>query len=228
MLACGWVVIWVARMMFTPIYPELSAFFGGATSTELGAVSSWYFLGYALMQIPSGLLVDRFGMRRVVIPGFALFAFGTAVMVAARSLPVLYLGNALAGVGSGTFYGIAYTITNTRVPAARKSLATAIVNSGTAVGSGLGIASASRGELARGHGNRNLAGARRSDGRSGPRHGRRVRARASEGPPAKRPRGRCGRWHNGECLPGRGLRALLRHPLPVLPDQHLASRFPAG
>lgn len=143
MLACGWVVIWVARMMFTPIYPELSAFFGGATSIELGAVSSWYFLGYALMQIPSGLLVDRFGMRRVVIPGFALFAFGTAVMVAARSLPVLYLGNALAGVGSGTFYGIAYTITNTRVPAARKSLATAIVNSGTAVGSGLGIAAAS-------------------------------------------------------------------------------------
>ena len=143
MLACGWVVIWVARMMFTPIYPELSAFLGGATSTELGGVSSWYFLGYALMQIPSGLLVDRFGMRRVVIPGFALFAFGTAVMVAARSLPVLYLGNALAGVGSGTFYGIAYTITNTRVPAARKSLATAIVNSGTAVGSGLGIAAAS-------------------------------------------------------------------------------------
>ena len=142
-LACGWVVIWVARMMFTPIYPELSAFFGGATSTELGAISSWYFLGYALMQIPSGLLVDSIGMRRVVIPGCLLFALGTAIMAAAHSLPLLYLGNALAGVGSGTFYGIAYTITNTRVPAQRKSLATAIVNSGTAVGSGLGIASAS-------------------------------------------------------------------------------------
>ncbi|MEE8732236.1 MAG: MFS transporter [Eggerthellaceae bacterium] len=143
MLACGWVVIWVARMMFTPLYPQLSDFFGGASSTQLGAISSWYFLGYALMQIPSGLLVDRIGMRRVVIPGFLLFAFGTAVMVVARSLPALYLGNALAGVGSGTFYGIAYTITNTRVPAQSKSLATAIVNSGTAVGSGLGIASAS-------------------------------------------------------------------------------------
>lgn len=142
-LACGWVVIWVARMMFTPLYPQLSDFFGGASSTQLGAISSWYFLGYALMQIPSGLLVDRIGMRRVVIPGFLLFAFGTVVMVAARSLPALYLGNALAGVGSGTFYGIAYTITNTRVPARSKSLATAIVNSGTAVGSGLGIASAS-------------------------------------------------------------------------------------
>ncbi len=142
-LACGWVVIWVARMMFTPLYPQLSDFFGGASSAQLGAISSWYFLGYALMQIPSGLLVDRIGMRRVVIPGFLLFAFGTVVMVAARSLPVLYLGNALAGVGSGTFYGIAYTITNTRVPARSKSLATAIVNSGTAVGSGMGIASAS-------------------------------------------------------------------------------------
>lgn len=142
-LACGWVVIWVARMMFTPVYPELSAFFGGATSAELGAISSWYFLGYALMQIPSGLLVDRIGMRRVVIPGFVLFALGTAVMAGAHSLSMLYLGNVLAGVGSGTFYGIAYTITNTRIPARRKSLATAIVNSGTAVGSGLGIASAS-------------------------------------------------------------------------------------
>lgn len=142
-LSCGWVVIWVARMMFTPIYPELSAFFGGATSTELGAISSWYFLGYTLMQIPSGLLVDRIGMRRVVIPGFVLFALGTAIMAGAHALPMLYVGNALAGVGSGTFYGIAYTITNTRVPARRKSLATAIVNSGTAMGSGLGIASAS-------------------------------------------------------------------------------------
>lgn len=142
-LACGWVVIWIARMMFTPVYPELSAFFGGTTSAELGAISSWYFLGYALMQIPSGLLVDHIGMRRVVIPGFLLFALGTAIMASAHSLSMLYLGNVLAGVGSGTFYGIAYTITNTRVPARRKSLATAIVNSGTAVGSGLGIASAS-------------------------------------------------------------------------------------
>ena len=142
-LTCGWVVIWLARMMFTPIYPQLSAFFGGATSTELGAISSWYFLGYALMQIPSGLLVDRIGMRRVVIPGFLLFALGAAVMVTAGSLSTLYLGNVLAGVGSGTFYGIAYTITNTRIPAQHKSLATAIVNSGTAAGSGLGIASAS-------------------------------------------------------------------------------------
>ena len=143
MLTCGWVVIWLARMMFTPIYPQLSAFFGGATSTELGAISSWYFLGYALMQIPSGLLVDRIGMRRVVIPGFLLFTLGAAVMVTAGSLSTLYLGNVLAGVGSGTFYGIAYTITNTRIPAQHKSLATAIVNSGTAAGSGLGIASAS-------------------------------------------------------------------------------------
>lgn len=142
-LACGWVVIWIARMMLTPVYPELSAFFGGTTSAELGAISSWYFLGYALMQIPSGLLVDHIGMRRVVIPGFLLFALGTAIMASAHSLSMLYLGNVLAGVGSGTFYGIAYTITNTRVPARRKSLATAIVNSGTAVGSGLGIASAS-------------------------------------------------------------------------------------
>lgn len=49
----------------------------------------------------------------------------------------------LSGLGCGTFFGIAYTVTNVYVPAHRRSLATALVNSGTAVGSGIGLASSS-------------------------------------------------------------------------------------
>lgn len=142
-LAFGWVVIWISRMMLTPIYPVLSEFFGGVSNAELGAISSFYFLGYVVMQIPSGILVDRIGMKRVIVPGFLVFMAGVAIIALSRTLEMLYLGSIISGAGCGTFYGIAYTITNTYVPGDRKSLATAIVNSGTAVGSGLGLVSAS-------------------------------------------------------------------------------------
>lgn len=142
-LALGWVVIWVSRMMLTPIYPVLSEFFGGVSNTQLGAISSFYFLGYVIMQIPSGILVDRVGMRTVIVPGFLVFMAGVAVIALSGTLEMLYVGSVISGAGCGTFYGIAYTITNTMVPRDKKSLATAIVNSGTAVGSGLGLVSAS-------------------------------------------------------------------------------------
>lgn len=142
-LALGWVVIWISRMMFTPIYSVLSAFFGGVSNAQLGAISSFYFLGYVVMQIPSGILVDKFGMKQVIVPGFVVFALGVAIMAVSHSLDLLYVGSVISGAGCGTFYGIAYTITNVFVPKEKKSLATAIVNSGTAVGSGAGLVSAS-------------------------------------------------------------------------------------
>ncbi|MGN0070632.1 MAG: MFS transporter [Atopobiaceae bacterium] len=142
-LALGWVVIWISRMMFTPIYPVLSAFFGGVNNAQLGAISSFYFLGYVIMQIPSGILVDRFGMKQVIVPGFIVFMAGVAIMAVSGTLDMLYIGSVISGAGCGTFYGIAYTITNVYVPKDKKSLATAIVNSGTAIGSGAGLVSAS-------------------------------------------------------------------------------------
>ena len=143
MLAAGWIIIWISRMMFTPIYPVLSSFFNGATSTQLGLISSFYFLGYVIMQIPSGLLVDRLGMKAIVVPGFIVFALGTVGISFSNTLPMLYACSFFSGLGCGTFFGIAYTITSVYVPAKRRSLATAIVNSGTAIGSGIGLTASS-------------------------------------------------------------------------------------
>lgn len=139
----GWIVVWFNRTALTPIYPQLSTYFGGASDSAIGAISSFYFLGYVLMQIPSGLLVDRFGKKTVLIPGFSLFALGTLMLAMAPNLPWMYAGNVLAGIGSGTFYGVAFSFTNEYVPTKFRSLATAVVNSGTAVGSGIGMIASS-------------------------------------------------------------------------------------
>lgn len=142
-LTAGWIVIWIYRTVLTPIYPIISDYFGGATDAQLGNISSFYFLGYVSMQIPSGLLVDRFGKKKIMIPGFLLFGLGTLFVAGASSLTTVFAGSVLAGLGCGTYYGVAYSLTTEYVPANKKSLATAIVNSGTAVGSGLGLVSSS-------------------------------------------------------------------------------------
>lgn len=139
----GWIVVWFNRTALTPIYPQLSAYFNNASDAKIGAISSFYFLGYVLMQIPSGLLVDKFGKKTVLIPGFALFGLGTLLLAMSTSLNVMYFGNVLAGIGSGTFYGVAFSLTNEYVPKKHRSVATAIVNCGTAVGSGIGMIASS-------------------------------------------------------------------------------------
>lgn len=142
-LTAGWIVIWIYRTILTPIYPIISSFFGGASDASLGNISSFYFFGYVCMQIPSGILVDRHGKKKILIPGFLLLGIGTLVVALSQRISTVFIGSILAGVGCGTYYGAAYSLTTEHVPLNKKSLATAIVNSGTAVGSGLGLISSS-------------------------------------------------------------------------------------
>ena len=136
-LTAGWIVIWIYRCALTPVYSILSEYFGGASDAV------WQYLELLLSRLchhadPFRLACRSVWTKRVIVPGFTLFAIGSAIVSASTTLPVLYAGSALAGVGCGTFYGCAYSLTAENVPVDRKSLSTAIVNSGMAIGSGLG------------------------------------------------------------------------------------------
>ncbi|PNK96010.1 MFS transporter [Enterococcus faecalis] len=140
LLCMGWVTIWIYRSALSPVYPQIRASLNGnASDTALGSISSFYFLGYVVMQIPAGFLVDKIGKKRVLIPGFILFALAALLIAQAQTIGTIYLGSLLAGLGCGSFYGSAYSLTSQNIPQAKKSFATAIVNSGSAVGSGLGM-----------------------------------------------------------------------------------------
>jgi MFS family permease len=62
---------------------------------------------YAALQIPAGVLVDRFGARRLIAGGAVLVAVGQAVLALAPSFPVAVCGRVLAGAGDAvTFVSI--------------------------------------------------------------------------------------------------------------------------
>src|SRR5499433_830156 len=52
--------------------PMMKAFH--LTQTQMGSVFSAFLLGYTLFQIPSGMLADRFGARKVL--GWAILSWG--------------------------------------------------------------------------------------------------------------------------------------------------------
>ncbi|WP_232204393.1 MFS transporter [Olsenella profusa] len=135
----GWTVIWIYRSMLSPVYPAIQGSIGEQTKAAMGLISSCYFFGYTAMQIPSGALVDRFGQKRVLIPGFLIFALGAFLISRATTLTAIYVGSVMAGVGCGCYYGSAFSLTAEHVPPEKKGLSTAIVNSGSALGMIIGM-----------------------------------------------------------------------------------------
>lgn len=142
-LCLGWVSIWIYRSVLTPIFPEIQATLNVTSNAEMGLIASFYFFAYTGMQIPAGILVDKFGQKVVLIPGFLLFAAAALVIGNASSISMVYLGSLMAGIGCGSYYGSAYSLSSKNIPADRRGLATAIINSGSAVGMGIGLIASS-------------------------------------------------------------------------------------
>lgn len=69
---------------------------------DLGLLTSVYFLAMAAVQLPLGVLLDRYGPRRVQSACLLFAAAGAGVFACADGLPGLMLGRALIGVGVAT------------------------------------------------------------------------------------------------------------------------------
>lgn len=100
----------------------------------LSTVASAFFFAYALMQLPTGMLLDRFGPRRT-LGGMLLFTTaGAAIFASANSAEILILGRVLMGIGcAGTFTGAFYVL-NLWLPPERLVTQTGAVNSFSALG----------------------------------------------------------------------------------------------
>ncbi|KAF8185726.1 MFS general substrate transporter [Pholiota molesta] len=85
-----------------------------------GGDFTWVASAYALaaaMFIPlSGNLSQIFGRQPIILGGIVVFAIGSAVCASAHTMPVLILGRAIQGVGSGTIQALTSIIITDLVP----------------------------------------------------------------------------------------------------------------
>ncbi|KTD51483.1 major facilitator family transporter [Legionella quinlivanii] len=85
--------------------PMMNTFQVGAAG--FGIVSAFYFYAYAPMQLPAGLLFDRYGPRKLMTYALILCALGSFFFASTDSLFTAALGRFLIGIGSAfSFIGV--------------------------------------------------------------------------------------------------------------------------
>lgn len=96
--AAAYVLSYTYRTANAVISPELSASLGiGASS--LGLLTSVYFVAFAAMQIPAGMLLDRYGPRRIEPVLLTVAGCGALAFAASDDLAGLAFARALIGAG---------------------------------------------------------------------------------------------------------------------------------
>ncbi|MYL24672.1 MFS transporter [Halomonas alkaliantarctica] len=86
--------------MVLPVLTLYADALAGATPLLIGVALGVYGLTQACLQIPFGLLSDRFGRKRLIAIGFLLFAAGSVVAALADSIAGVIMGRALQGSGA--------------------------------------------------------------------------------------------------------------------------------
>jgi MFS family permease len=96
--AAGYFLSYFFRTINAVIAGQLTAELG-LDASHLGLMTSVYFLTFAAIQLPLGVLLDRFGPRRVQSGLLLVAAGGAAVFATSVQFAALVVGRALIGFG---------------------------------------------------------------------------------------------------------------------------------
>lgn len=90
----------LGMFMILPVFALYAAKLEGATPALMGLAIGAYGMTQAILQIPFGLLSDRFGRKPVIAVGLLLFALGSVVAALSTSIYGIILGRAIQGSGA--------------------------------------------------------------------------------------------------------------------------------
>ena len=96
--AMGYFLSYLFRVVNAVIAPNLAADIG-VDPSQLGLLTSAYFISFASFQLPLGVLLDRFDPRKIEAFLLMFAAAGAVVFARAESLEGLVIGRALIGFG---------------------------------------------------------------------------------------------------------------------------------
>jgi len=122
----GYLTSYVFRGLNIGFGPYLSAEMG-LSASDLGVLTSLYFLGFALMQVPAGLLLDTWGPRRVNAGMLVVAALGTVVYGVSDTVVGLMAGRLLIGAGVCVCLGATFQALAQNFPLARLPLVNGLV-----------------------------------------------------------------------------------------------------
>ncbi|TQS74896.1 MFS transporter [Ornithinibacillus gellani] len=133
----GWVALYATRAVLNPVMDNIQGEFG-LSGAQLGLISSIFFIGYAGLNVPSGILGDKIGKKKVLVPGVIMFGLLAAVTGLMPNFAFFMVAWLLVGMFQGFYYGPQYGLSSEAIPPKHITLGSAIINSGMAFGLSIG------------------------------------------------------------------------------------------
>ena len=106
----------------------------GLTKQQMGIFMSAFFWPYALAQIPSGWLADRFGARKMMTIYILAWSFFTAMMGLANGFIMLVAMRAAYGLGQAGAYPTSSSIVSRWIPPLGRGAASSFIALGGRIG----------------------------------------------------------------------------------------------
>ena len=86
------------------IFPVFALFaedeFAGVTGMQIGIAMGIYGLTQAFLQVPYGMLSDKYGRKPLIVAGMVVFMIGSMICAVAESMEMMILGRAIQGMGA--------------------------------------------------------------------------------------------------------------------------------
>ncbi len=131
--ALGYFMSYLFRAVNAVLSPDLVREIG-LDASQLGLLTSAYLFAFALFQLPLGILLDRYGPRKVQSVLLLCAAIGAVFFSIAENVFTLTVARALIGIGFAGGLMSGFKAVVLWVPAPRRPLANAFVMSAGALG----------------------------------------------------------------------------------------------
>lgn len=128
-----YLVAWLDRMAINMAIPKMAEELGVGPD-RVGWILSAFFAGYALFQLPGGMLADKFGPRRVILGALAWWTLFTCLTGVPSSLGLMLVVRFLFGVGEGLFPASVWKVIGQWFSRRNRATANALVLSSVAIG----------------------------------------------------------------------------------------------
>ncbi|MGN6084080.1 MFS transporter [Trinickia sp.] len=138
LLGVGVLINYFDRINLSVAAPQLKAAFD-LSPAEMGLLFSAFFWPYALLQVPAGIVLDRFGVTRLGRWGAFLWAMASAVTAFASGFGGIFAARAMLGIAEAPGFPVSSKATGYWFPRKERALATAIFDAAAKFSNVIGV-----------------------------------------------------------------------------------------
>jgi MFS transporter, ACS family, D-galactonate transporter len=138
LLGMGVLVNYIDRINLSVAAPQLQQEFN-LSPEELGLLFSAFFWSYSLLQVPGGMVLDRFGVKRVGRWGAFLWSVASTITALAAGFAGIFAARVLLGVAEAPAFPASQKATGYWFPTTERSRSTAIFDSAAKFSNVIGV-----------------------------------------------------------------------------------------